>query len=155
MKLRAADVMTRGVQPARPDWPVEHLAEFLVEHGFTGAPVVDEDGRLCGVVSMTDIARNACAPVRQGEATHDYFVPGHDVSVTIADLAGLRVQSLSGVTVRDIMTGTVFEVDETTPVTEVADAMLRGRIHRLFVTKDGELTGIISALDLLRLVRDG
>jgi signal-transduction protein with cAMP-binding, CBS, and nucleotidyltransferase domain len=36
----------------------------------------------------------------------------------------------------------------------VADAMLRGRIHRVFVTRDGVLVGIITTMDILAAIRD-
>jgi CBS domain-containing protein len=48
----------------------------------------------------------------------------------------------------------VFDVSENAPVQDVADTMIRGRIHRVLVTRDSELAGIITALDLLEVVRD-
>jgi CBS domain-containing protein len=56
--------------------------------------------------------------------------------------------------VGDIMTPLVFSVAEDATVQEVAAAMITGRIHRVFVTRAGALVGIISAMDLLPLVRD-
>jgi signal-transduction protein with cAMP-binding, CBS, and nucleotidyltransferase domain len=49
----------------------------------------------------------------------------------------------------------VFSVDANAPVQEVADTMIRGHIHRLFVMEHGKMVGVISALDLLSLVRAG
>jgi CBS domain-containing protein len=36
----------------------------------------------------------------------------------------------------------------------VADAMIRGRIHRVFVTRDEKLVGIITTMDMLKIIRD-
>lgn len=52
------------------------------------------------------------------------------------------------------MTPTVFSVEPTASVEEVAGTMIRGRIHRLFVMEDKKLVGVISSLDLLVLIRD-
>jgi CBS domain-containing protein len=48
----------------------------------------------------------------------------------------------------------IFSVSENTSVQEVADVMLKGRIHRVFVTRDGRLAGIVTALDMLKVIRD-
>jgi CBS domain-containing protein len=53
------------------------------------------------------------------------------------------------------MTGVVFSVDEDATVEEVANMMVTGRIHRVFVTRAGKIVGVISSLDLLPLVVDG
>jgi len=58
------------------------------------------------------------------------------------------------VQVRDIMTPMIFSVSENTSVQEVADVMLKRRIHRVFVTRDGKLAGIVTALDMLKVIRD-
>jgi CBS domain-containing protein len=55
-------------------------------------------------------------------------------------------------TVRDIMTPTIFTVPATTPVSEIAREMVAGHVHRLFVTRRGRIVGIISALDLVKLL---
>jgi CBS domain-containing protein len=60
----------------------------------------------------------------------------------------------SSAQVRDIMTPMIFKVEEDTSVQEVAETMLRGRIHRVFVTRDSTLTGIVTALDMLQVIRD-
>ena len=57
-QLTAKDVMTTGVLCVHPDWPVEQLADFLVENAISGAPVTNADGELVGVVSLTDVARS-------------------------------------------------------------------------------------------------
>ena len=59
-----------------------------------------------------------------------------------------------GVTVSDIMTPTLFNVYEDTPVQVIADHMVRGRIHREFVTRGDRVVGIITAMDLLKIVSD-
>jgi len=56
--------------------------------------------------------------------------------------------------VLDIMTPIVFSVTENTSVQDVAETMLKGGIHRVFVTRDSKLVGIVTALDMLQVIRD-
>lgn len=158
-KLTAADVMTTKVLAVPTDMPVEQLAEFLVSHNISGAPVVNEDEALVGVVSLTDLARHEGIPLRRKPTNdrHDFFLR-HEIDLMsdfgIEDVESFRIGGQSGVTVRDIMTPTIFNVREDTPVQTIADHMLRGKIHRQFVTRGNQVVGVISAMDLLKIVRD-
>jgi CBS domain-containing protein len=156
-KLTAKDLMTADVLSVDADWPLHRVAEFFVEKNISGAPVVGASGSLRGVVSLRDLAMHASAPMRDTRPAelHDYFLPGMENSYSPEDLEGLRLEGGGGTTAQDIMTTSLFTVSEDTAVREVADTMVRGRIHRLFVTQDEAVVGIISALDLLRVVRDG
>src|SRR5690554_7564697 len=58
------------------------------------------------------------------------------------------------VEVRDIMTPIVLSVDEDTPVRDIADIMMQQHLHRIFVTRDSKITGIITTYDMLKLVSD-
>jgi CBS domain-containing protein len=150
--------MTRDVLLARADWSVGDLAAFLVQHSISGAPVVEADGRPVGVVSLTDLARDArsarATPRQLPPQPHDFYrralewVVGHD------DAAGVRFAVDSRTTVRDLMTPAVFSVPPDTPVQEVADTLIRGRIHRVFVLEDEKIVGVISAMDMLPLIRE-
>ena len=69
--------------------------------------------------------------------------------------ASLRIVTEMVFTVRDIMTPMIFDVSEDTTLPEAADAMIRGHIHRIFVTRHHKVTGIVTALDMLKVIRDG
>ena len=153
--LTALDVMTPHVLPAQADWPIDRLAEFLIENDISGAPVTSEYGALVGVVSLTDIVRHDSLHQRepQGSRTHDYYLPVLEGRYAKEEMAAFRVDNGSDVTVRDIMTPMIFQVEGHTPIQEVADKMIRGRIHRVFVTQNGKVVGIITALGLLDVLR--
>lgn len=158
VSLTARDVMTTKVLAVPVDMPVEDLAEFLISHNISGAPVVDDTDALVGVVSLTDLARHEGIPLhrRPKEDRHEYFLP-HELElltdVGIEDVEAFRLGGSSELTVADIMTPTVFNVHVDTPVQTVADHMLRGGIHRQFVTNGNQVVGVITAMDLLRIVR--
>lgn len=155
-ELTARDVMNRSVLTAEADWPVSRLAEYLIEQGISGAPVTNEDAALVGVVSLTDIVRHDSMPQREPHlhGTHEYYRFSLEDRYAEEEVSAFRIDSNTQTTVRDIMTPTIFRVRESTPIAEVANLMIKGRIHRVFVTREKSIVGIITALDLLKVIRD-
>lgn len=139
----ARDVMNSEILSVRDDLTLPELAAFLAENQITGAPVVDDSGEFVGVVSVTDIA--------EAEAEASDWQPGD--RAVLGEVSGLHVER-EGRHVRDIMTPTLYTVTEDTPAEELARAMITGRVHRLFVTRNGRIVGIVTSLDLLRLLCD-
>lgn len=151
--LIARDVMNPEVIRVRDDLTVAEVAEFLVDHEISGAPVEDADGHLVGVVSLTDVAA-ALAGNDQAVVDHPqpgFYVRGWEDRFNPEDLAGLRIGE-SELTVADIMTTALFAVDEEMPVSRVAEKMIRSHVHRLLVTRRRKVVGIITTSDLLGLL---
>lgn len=154
--MTVSDVMQRDVLAADADWSLDTLADFLVSNSISGAPVTVNDDELVGVVSLTDIVRQNQAQNSGMDTghTHDVYRFELERHVGREELAVFHDQIDSPVRVRDIMTPMIFSVSEDTGVQEVADTMLKGRIHRVFVTREGKLSGIVTALDMLKVIRD-
>lgn len=149
----ARDVMNPQVLAVRIDMTVQELAAFLTENQITGAPVVDRDGHLVGVVSLADIAESNG---NQGDFVADVADPrlavrDWDDKFDAADVRPYHVEADPRL-VRDIMTPTVYTIPEDTPVARIARTMIAGRIHRLFVTRKKRVVGIVTSLDLLKLL---
>ena len=154
--MTVSDVMQREVLAVDAGWSLEELADFLVDNSISGAPVVAEDNELVGVVSLTDIVRQNRLQEHGsgGQDTHDVYLFELDRQMGKDELRELHIQYETPVMVRDIMTPMIFSVNEDTSVQAVAETMLKGRIHRVFVTRDNRLNGIITALDMLKIIRD-
>lgn len=154
--LLAKDIMNKDVLSVGLDWSVDQLADFLVEHSISGAPVTSEDGKLLGVVSSTDIVRYKSIPATDSPSDnpHEYYIHCPERKYSPAEVETFRIDAESLVSVRDIMTLKTFNVQEETTIQQVADAMLRGRIHRVFVTRNKMLMGIITTMDILKAVRE-
>ena len=155
-KRKAHEVMTRDVFTVSADWPVKQLTRFLIDHSITGAPVVNDKNEVLGVVSLTDVANhlNVTGTAPSLDGTHDFFIPAEDGEYGQEKARNLHLESSEGLSVRDIMTPMLFTVNEEASVKDVADAMIRGRIHRVLVTQENRLVGIITSLDLLEIIRD-
>jgi len=54
-EIKVNDIMTRDVVAAKPDDTVENAALVMLERDFSGMPVVDDDGRLTGIITDKDI----------------------------------------------------------------------------------------------------
>lgn len=154
--MHARDVMTHMVLIAGADWSLAELKTWLLDNGITGAPVVGASGELVGVVSSTDLLRDDSDSDSgsSDDTAHDFYAESLDRSLSGAEMRTLHIDVDSGRTVGDIMTPMVFSVDAGTEVDEVADVMVRGRVHRVLVTRQGKVAGIISALDLVKALRD-
>ena len=146
--------MTRNIITVRDDAPLSELVATLTEHMITGAPVVDENGKLVGVVSTTDIAlhsANRTSNVRR-DRPPDFYLRGWETSED--ELRSFAIEEDSGEVVSDIMTPVIFSVSENARFQEMADTMVGGRVHRLLVTDGDRVIGIVTTLDLLRGLRD-
>ena len=151
-----SDIMQRDVLAVESDWPLDQLARFFTDHQISGAPVVAEDGNLVGVVSLTDIVRYDGNPETHASehSTHEYYLHGLDLQVGQGMSKSFHIEEESSATVQDIMTPMIFEISEDARLGEAADTMVKGHIHRLFVTRKGRIVGIVTALDLLASLRD-
>jgi len=166
----AEDLMTSRVLTVGADWPVSRLASYLIEHEISGAPVVSEYGGVLGVVSLTDLVREESSTAAAGETSvaeasesqseepaspPSYFI-GSDVMHGSRDVLRRIAEAETSTTVRDIMMPTIFTVEATAGVEDIADRMVRGHLHRLLVVKPGtkrEVVGIVTAIDVMKWVR--
>ena len=115
--------MTKDVVTVTPSMEIAAAARVLTERRISGAPVVDAAGVLLGVVSQTDLARF---------------------------LGGTSGSEVEGTPVSTVMTLGAVACDEDADEDDLAELMLRRRVHRILVTSAGRLCGIVTAMDLLR-----
>lgn len=152
----ASDVMAREVFTVSPDLSVVDLEQELYAHRISGAPVV-EHGRLVGVVSRSDIDRLISQERSRSAATSGYAwqadpVEGDEGLVRSPTAAAM--ESLQKTLVREIMTPDVLSVPPDARIGHVARVMHERRVHRVLVVEQGRLRGIITSLDLVRLLAE-
>jgi CBS domain-containing protein len=144
----AGELMTPNPLSIRESASVAEAIRFLTSKGFSAAPVIDDCGRPIGVVSRADIL--VFDRERVGPQGHSLYYGSPDLTVLDREPARLPDQADES-RVGDIMTPVVFSVRPQTPAVEVAEEMVRLRVHRMFVVDDsGTLVGVVSALDMLR-----
>ena len=141
--MLARDVMTRAVATVRPDTNLAEVATRMVADHISGLPVVDDAGRLMGVITEGDLLR------RWETGTEAHHAGWIDLLLGPGRLANDYVRS-HGRTVRDVMTETVVSVSEDTPLADVVKLMEKRNIKRVPVMRGEALVGLVSRADLVR-----
>jgi CBS domain-containing protein len=144
--LKAKDIMNTAVVTVTPDTSVEELGRLLIEKGISGAPVVDADNRLFGIVTENDL-------IRQNERFHiptllrlfDAFIP-LERSKSIEN----EIRRMSASKVSDICTRDVITVEPETSLQDLATIMSEKGVHLLPVMSSGKIVGIVGKMDVIR-----
>ena len=147
------DLMNPDIMTVADDMTTDALARYLTEREISGAPVVDSQGHVIGVVSMTDIGRNMAEPADIDSSQSSGFYRDIAADLTLEDL-GQRYVEERAFTVRDVMTPVIHQVPVTASAAEAARLMIAQHIHRLVVTQGKEPVGIITSMDLLKVVAE-
>lgn len=157
----AADVMTRDVVTLSPDMTLESAAERLVQRGISGAPVVDEHGRLIGILSESDILRHLkrIAEDTLGKRYLTSRVHSLDLLAFLGEREHAAVEQvyrqLRGSKVSEVMTKHAVAMKPTDSLEAVAAAMIEHDVNRLPVVDEGRVVGIITRADLARVLATG
>lgn len=148
----AADLMTPNPVSIGQDASIKEAVAFLTDRGFSAAPVIDNAGRPVGVLSRADIVTHHRHQAEYVPPVPDYYQKTDLATPSGEPLpGGFQVEKTDQTRVRDIMTPVVFSVSADAPARRVVGDMVGLRVHRLFVVdQGGVLTGVISALDVLR-----
>ncbi len=155
MTKTVADVMQHSVVSLSPEHSLLDAHRLLVEEGIHGAPVVNETGEVVGVVSSTDLLRAVTEEHESGGFASDpSFTEAREFGPSIWTVPEDFQDRLSNRTVGEVMTEGACTVEETERARTVAELLHSRRIHRVWVLKEGRPAGVVSALDLMPLVRD-
>jgi predicted transcriptional regulator len=147
-----ADLMSSNVLCVYEGWTIQRLAEFFLKNEISGAPVIASDHELVGVVSVSDIFRfeNADDDTKS-EALRRCYRDSTGIDIASReDLVNWSKNSQTSCTVHQIMVKQVISVGLNCTLSEVSATMVENDIHRVFVTEDEKIVGIVSALDILR-----
>ena len=148
MTVIARDIMKTNVISVPTTMDLRDLAKLFLQKSITGAPVLDEEGRLAGVVSQTDLVyynlTRGDELVLDSHFYHTARVEGQHVP------RGFQFEDFNSGCVADVMTPVVHSVTEQASVDTVARLMTRNHIHRVIVRRGSAVSGIISALDVLK-----
>ena len=150
--------MRVGLHTVPSTMPLPEFEQELVAERVSGFLVVDE-GRLVGVISRADVVRQICAEREVAERTSDFYFDDtgfHEAPMeSLSDIADRIGERLETLTVGDVMTRQPWTVPIDMPLMEIAGKFLDLKVHRLPVTDDGTLVGIVTTVDLVRLIADG
>ena len=144
----AKDVMSTELIIVQNTMTLFEASKVLIENKISGAPVVDNNKKLRGVISLRDLVKKQRASVDENKIlnsdTSRFFL---DPSFYFSQTEQASDEDL---VVEDVMTPLTLYVDEHTPIEEVAILIVNTGVHRVFVQSNEALAGIITTIDVLR-----
>ena len=141
--MKARDVMTAPPITVTPDARVSDVAALLLDRRISAVPVVDQNGRIVGIVSEGDLLRRA----ETGTERHrsKWLELLLDPSTKAAEFVKAH-----GAYARDVMTRDVVTAGPDADLAEIATLLESRHIKRVpVVENDGEVVGIVSRANLL------
>ena len=147
------DVMTTKVLTFKPEDKVQEAAETMAERSIGGAPVVDDNGEVVGMLRDDDLI---VSDVRLHMPTVISVLGAYLELPSSASRFDKEVRKAVGATVGEVMSENPETCGEDETVEQVATVLHEHNLSRLPVVRDAKLVGIVSRGDILReIVKKG
>ena len=143
--MKARDVMVSPVITVKPYSSVKEVAKTFLERRISAVPVVDDQGKVVGIVSEGDL-------LHRSEAGTERQRPWWLLALTGDETLAAEYVKARGRKVADIMTRNVITAIPDTPLHEIAALLEKNLIKRVPIIKDGQLVGIVTRANLIQAV---
>ena len=143
--LKAKDIMNRNVVTVSKDTSVEELGRLFIEKNISGAPVLDEENNIFGIVTENDlINQNKRIHIPTMLRLFDAFIPLGGGSIEE------EIRRMSASKVSEICSREVVTVSPDTTLQDIATIMSEKSIHLLPVVSSGKIIGVIGKIDIIK-----
>jgi CBS domain-containing protein len=146
--IKAKDIMTSNVVTLKKEMGVKEAAEILLEKGIGGAPVVDDEGNVVGMVTESDLIME---DVKLHFPTFIHLLSGIIYLESIKAFEE-KLKKAAAVKVEDVMSKKVISVTEDASIEDIATLMIEKGISRVPVVREGKLVGLVSKRDIVRTI---
>ena len=143
--MKARDVMVAPVITASRNASIKSVAETLLRHRISAVPVVDDNGKLVGIISESDLLHRTEAGTERRRPWWLRAFVGPDTLA--ADYVKAHAKKAS-----DTMTREVITASPDTPLHEIAALLEKHSIKRVPIVENGQLVGIVSRANLIQAV---
>ncbi len=141
--MLARDVMTREVVSVNLKASLAQAIALMLKLKVSGLPVVDDDGKLVGILTEGDLLRRTELGTERERPKWLEFLRGP--AAVASDYVKTHARRVD-----EVMTDEVHSVGERTPLADVVTLMNARRVRRVPVLRDGAPVGIVSRADLVR-----
>lgn len=140
--MRARDIMTTSVVTVSPETDIAEAVRLMLDRQISGVPVIDDSGRLIGILTEGDLMRRAeLVTGRQSWWINPISSPEQEAKAYV---------KAHGLKVKDVMTKEVVTINEQEPLDRIALVFEERGIKRTPVMRGGKVVGIVSRANLLR-----
>ncbi|HUI97518.1 MAG TPA: CBS domain-containing protein [Xanthobacteraceae bacterium] len=142
--MKARDVMVAPVVTVKPSASVKEVAKILLDNRISALPVVDDGGKVVGLVSEGDLMRRADLGTQRHRAWW--------LAALFAEEEALAAEYVKahGRKVSDVMTKRVITAAPETSLNEIAGLLEKHSIKRVPIVENGALVGIVSRANLIQ-----
>jgi CBS domain-containing protein len=145
--MKVADVMMRRVISISPDSSIFDAIKLMLRRRISGLPVLDQQGRLIGIVSEGDLLRRPEVDAENPRFSWlDALLGPHAAADDYVRSHGVRV--------RDVMTSRVVTIDKAASVRDAVILIEQHRVRRLPVLDGERVVGMIGRADIIRAVAE-
>ena len=144
--FKANNIMTKKIVTVSPETEITTAAKLMFKHHFNGLPIVDEAGRLLGIICQDDLI------IQQKKVPLPSFFTLLDGIIPLVSYKKIEkeVEKMVATTVAQAMTSNPITVGPETSLEDIATLMLKHNVHTLPVLEQNKLVGVIGKEDILR-----
>ena len=145
----AADIMTGKVISVTAETSLKEFAGILVKNNISGAPVLDNSGKLIGIATLSDlIYHNKKLKVPAVITILDSFL-----FLDTPEKMEKELKKIAAATVADICSHDVLSITPDTPLDEIATIMTDKKVHSLpVIGEDDQMVGIVGKKDIIKTI---
>ena len=144
--IKAKDIMTRNILSVTPDTEIIKAAKILLKNRINGLPVIDDSGKLVGILCQSDlVAQQKSIPIPSVFTLLESFVP-----LTSTKRIDKEVEKIAALKVKHAMTPNPVTVGPETDIEDVAKLMVDKKYHTLPVMEGDKVAGIVGKEDVLK-----
>lgn len=138
--MLVGEIMTKDVITVTAGTSLRAAGEIMKQKRISGMPVVDTQGNIIGIITLTDMMKILDNIYKWKE------IEKHTPELHLSSM--YEIQKANSL-VRDFMTSNVVTLQESDSVEEAAKKMFHNGVHTLPVTREGKLIGIFGKRDLV------
>lgn len=146
--LTAKDIMTTDVVTLTPEADIATAAKLLLEKHINGVPVVNEEGKLKGILCQSDLVAQQKTMRMPSLFT---LLDGY-IAFTSNTEMEKEISKISATNVEQAMTSSPKTISPDTTIEEIANLMINKKIYTLPVIEDGMLIGVVGKEDILKVL---
>jgi CBS-domain-containing membrane protein len=144
--LKAEDIMNKNVVTVTKDTSVDALGRLFIDKNISGAPVLDEENNIFGIVTENDL-------INQNKRIHiPTMIRLFDALIPLGGSGSVEeeIRKMSASKVSEICSKEVVTVSPDTSLQDIATIMSEKNIHLLPVVSSGTIVGIIGKIDIIK-----